>query len=335
LNSRVDDLDNVTYAPPDGMMYRMQSTKLERPQETDSAWGQLRLLPSPVWLVLLLILGFFVALASLSDGPLRIVATAAVGAALLAGVARMLAAQSASHRQLLQESQRQATEFERLIEVRTRELSELSTHLQNFAEKEKSELAKRLHDELGGLLTAAKMDLSWLQSRVTEAPYGERLGQLGGVLDDAMNLKRRVVEELRPSLLDHFGLPTALRAHVESVCSKAGLKCEVMMTEEAETLPKELAIALFRVIQEGLTNVVRHAHAQQVRLALTADAQRYLLLLTDDGCGMKMSDSAFRWSHGLAGMRHRVQALGGKFTIESSPAEGTTLRIEIPRKRAS
>jgi signal transduction histidine kinase len=332
LSSRVDELDGVTYAPPDGMMWRMQSTKLERQEETDSAWGQLRLLPSPVWLVLLLILGFFVALASLSDGPLRIVATAAVGVALLAGVARMLAAQSASQRQLLQESQRQAAEFERLIEVRTRELSELSTHLQNFAEKEKSELAKRLHDELGGLLTAAKMDLSWLQSRLTDAPYGERLGQLGGVLDDAMNLKRRVVEELRPSLLDHFGLPTALRAHVESVCSKAGLKCEVTMTEEAETLPKELAIAVFRVIQEGLTNIVRHAHAQQVRLALTADSQRYLLLLTDDGCGMKLSDSAFRWSHGLAGMRHRVQALGGTFTLESSPAEGTTLRIEIPRK---
>jgi signal transduction histidine kinase len=334
LIARVGDkMDGVTCAPPDGMMHRMESTKIERPHETDSAWGQLRLLPSPVWLVLLSILGFFVALASLSDAPLRIAATAAVGVALLVGVARMLAAQSAIHRQLLQESQRQAAEFERLIEVRTRELSELSTHLQNFAEKEKSELARHLHDELGGLLTAAKMDLSWLQSRLTDAPYGERLGQLGGVLDDAMNLKRRVVEDLRPSLLDHFGLPTALRAHVESVCSKAGLQCEVTMTEEAETLPKELAIALFRVIQEGLTNIVRHAHAQHVRLALTADAHRYLLLLTDDGCGMKMSDSAFRWSHGLAGMRHRVDALGGKFTIESGPAEGTTLRIEVPRKR--
>jgi signal transduction histidine kinase len=91
---------------------------------------------------------------------------------------------------------------------------------------------------------------------------------------------------------------------------------------------------LFRVIQDGLTNVVRHAHATQVRLALTADPQRYLLILTDDGCGMKMEDSAFRWSHGLAGMRHRVQAMGGTFAIESSPGRGTTLRIEAPRARA-
>jgi signal transduction histidine kinase len=182
------------------------------------------------------------------------------------------------------------------------------------------------------LLTAAKMDLSWLQSRVTEAPYNERLAQLGGVLDDAMNLKRRVVEDLRPSLLDHFGLPTALRAHVEHVCTKAALQCDVMMSDDAETMPKDLQIALFRVIQEGLTNVVRHAHAQQVRLAVTADAERYLLMLTDDGCGMKMDDSTFRWSHGLAGMRHRVNAMGGTFAIDSSPAEGTTLRIEIPRR---
>ncbi len=208
----------------------------------------------------------------------------------------------------------------------------MSTHLQEFAEKEKSELARHLHDELGGLLTAAKMDLSWLQSRLADAPYAERLSQLGGVLDDAMNLKRRVVEDLRPSLLDHFGLPTALRAHVESVCTKNQLLCDVLMTEDAETIPKESAIALFRVIQEGLTNVVRHAHAKQVRLALSADAQRYLLMLTDDGCGMSMNDRQFRWSHGLAGMRHRVEALGGTFTIESAPAEGTTLRVEIPRK---
>ncbi|HEV7716242.1 MAG TPA: sensor histidine kinase, partial [Steroidobacteraceae bacterium] len=206
-------------------------------------------------------------------------------------------------------------------------------HLQVFAEKEKSELARNLHDELGGLLTAAKMDLSWLQSRMTDSPYGGRLAQLGGVLDDAMSLKRRVVEDLRPSLLDHFGLPTALRAHVESVCLKSELQCEVLMSEDAETIPKESAIALFRVIQEGLTNVVRHAHAKQVRLALTSDSERYLLMLIDDGSGMKLNDARFRWSHGLAGMRQRVQTLGGRFSIESSPAEGTTLRIELPKRR--
>src|SRR5579872_5609289 len=95
-------------------------------------------------------------------------------------------------------------------------LSAFSSHLQARAELEKSQLARKLHDELGGLLTAAKMDLSWLQSRLSpgqEKPVQDRLAQLGSVLDEAMDLKRRIVEQLRPSLLEHFGLATAIRAH--------------------------------------------------------------------------------------------------------------------------
>jgi signal transduction histidine kinase len=311
----------------------MESEKLDVSGGTGGTWGGLKLLPSAVWAALIVVLAVIAAVAVIGEGMGRFIAMTVVSLVLLAVIVRLFAGEAARQRELRIAAERQAAEFERLITVRTHELSELSTHLQQFAEKEKSELAKHLHDELGGLLTAAKMDLSWLQSRITDAPYHERLAQLGSVLDEAMNLKRRVVEDLRPSLLDHFGLPTALRAHVEHVCMKAGLECDVTMSDEAETMPKDLQIALFRVIQEGLTNIVRHAQAKQVRLAVTADAQRYLLMLTDDGCGMKMGDRAFRWSHGLAGMRHRVQAMGGTFGIESSPAEGTSLRIEVPRGR--
>ena len=120
-------------------------------------------------------------MASIAEKSGRLIATAVVGIVLLAVMARLFGAEAARQRRVRETAERQAAEFERLIQVRTRELSELSTHLQNFAEKEKSELARNLHDELGGLLTAAKMDLSWLQSRLTDAPYGERLGQLGGV----------------------------------------------------------------------------------------------------------------------------------------------------------
>lgn len=312
----------------------MESHKLDMASDADTTWGGLKLVPSTVWIALLVVLATIAAVAVIGEGMGRFIAMTVVSLVLLAVIVRLFLGEAARQRALRVAAERQSAEFERLIAVRTRELSELSTHLQQFAEKEKSELARHLHDELGGLLTAAKMDLSWLQARMTEAPYHERLAQLGSVLDDAMSLKRRVVEDLRPSLLDHFGLPTALRAHVEHVCTKAGIQCEVMMSDDAETMQKDLQIALFRVIQEGLANVVRHAHARQVRLAVTADAQRYLLLLSDDGCGMRMDDSTFRWSHGLAGMRHRVQAMGGTFAIESSPAEGTTLRIEVPRARA-
>jgi signal transduction histidine kinase len=313
----------------------MESQKLSVSGDTGRTWGGLKLLPSTVWIALVAVLAIIAAVAVIGEGMGRFIAMTVVSLVLLAVIVRLFVGEAARQRELRIAAERQAAEFERLIAVRTRELSELSTHLQQFAEKEKSELARHLHDELGGLLTAAKMDLSWLQARVNDAPYKERLTQLGSVLDDAMNLKRRVVEDLRPSLLDHFGLPTALRAHVEHVCTKAGLQCDVTMSDDAETMPKDLQIALFRVIQEGLTNIVRHADARNVRLALTVDPQRYLMMLTDDGRGMKMDDSAFRWSHGLAGMRHRVNAMSGTFAIESSPAAGTTLRIQVPRVRAS
>src|SRR5262245_2914263 len=306
--------------------------KVEAHHERAPGWAVFRSLHVGVWLGLGLTVAIILIMAARADFSGEAVVLAATAIALLGSLAWLLAAEAARQQLLRLATERQAQDFERLIDVRTRELSELSTHLQTLAEKEKSELARRLHDELGGLLTAAKMDLSWLQSRVTEQPlHVTRLTQLGNVLDEAMDLKRRVVEELRPSLLDHFGLPTALRAHVEHVCRQADLQFEVTLIDELDALPKESGIALFRVIQEGLMNVVRHAHARQVRLALTADSQRYLLMLTDDGCGMKLDDTRFRWSHGLTGMRHRVQALGGRFSIESTPAEGTTLRVELPR----
>src|ERR1700758_2439462 len=156
-----------------------------------------------------------------------------------------------------QQAASNAPEIDRLVESRTRELSVLSSHLQSLAEKEKSQLARTLHDELGGLLTAAKMDLSWLQSRVDTPAHQERLAQLGSVLDEAMGLKRRVVEELRPSLLDHFGLPTALRAYVDSACTKAAVATDIRLPEDGAPIPKDISITLFRIVQEGLSNIIR------------------------------------------------------------------------------
>jgi signal transduction histidine kinase len=219
-----------------------------------------------------------------------------------------------------------------LIEARTRELSALSTHLQELAEKEKSELARNLHDELGGLLTAAKMDLSWLQSRlVAEAAVQQRLQQLGAALDEAMDVKRRVVEDLRPSLLDHFGLATALRAYLETLSTKSGLACEVRIAGE-EPVPKEVAIALFRVVQEALTNIVRPAAARSVRLTLTSDERAYSLTLEGDGAGVDLASPDFAWSQGLASLRHRVRALGGQLALHAAPALGTVLEVQIPRR---
>lgn len=221
-------------------------------------------------------------------------------------------------------------ELDRLVEARTLELSALSSHLQSLAEKEKSELARTLHDELGGLLTAAKMDLSWLQSRVEKPEQQERLAQLGSVLDEAMGLKRRVVEELRPSLLDHFGLLTALRAYVDSACAKASVRAEIHLPEDGAPISKEIAIALFRIVQEGVNNIIRHAQAQHVVLELTADGSEYAFTLRDDGRGFNPNDARDSWPHGIMGMQHRVRAMGGRFSLESVPGKGTTLRVAVP-----
>jgi len=221
----------------------------------------------------------------------------------------------------------------KLVEDRTRELSALSNHLQALSEREKSDLARKLHDELGGLLTAAKMDLSWLQARLEGAAIQERLTQLGSVLDEAMDLKRRVVEELRPSLLDHFGLPTALRTYVESTCTKAGLAAQIVVEHPCESMSKDTTIALFRVVQEGLSNIIRHAQAKTVKLELSGDERQCIVTLTDDGHGFDALSPQFRWSHGLMGMRQRAEALGGRLEIESRIGGGTRVRVEIPVSR--
>jgi signal transduction histidine kinase len=226
-------------------------------------------------------------------------------------------------------------ELDRLVETRTLELSALSSHLQSLAEKEKCALARTLHDELGGLLTAAKMDLSWLQARLEKPEHLERLAQLGSVLDEAMSLKRHVVEELRPSLLDHFGLATALRAYVDSACAKANIRADVKLPEDGAPVPKDIAIALFRIVQEGLCNIIRHAGAKHVTLNLTADGNEYAFTLRDDGCGFNLSGARDSWPHGIMGMQHRVRALGGRFSLESAPGKGTTLRVAVPAIQAA
>ncbi|MGH8298270.1 MAG: sensor histidine kinase [Steroidobacteraceae bacterium] len=300
-------------------------------------WSALRLLPVRAWLALLGVL--IAALGSaaiaewLAEEPqtqAAIIFLALLAVGLLIALSRLLAADAVRREGLRAASERHAKDLETLIEARTRELSALSTHLQGLSEKEKSALARNLHDELGGLLTAAKMDLSWLQSRVPDPTLQERLAQLGAVLDEAMDLKRRVVEDLRPSLLDHFGLPTALRAYVDSACAKAGLRADIALPEDGTSLPKDTTIALFRIVQEGMTNIIRHAGAQSVTLRFTIEGDACRFTLSDDGRGFDAADPKFRWSHGLMGMRQRVRALGGQFEIESTPGAGSTLRVVVP-----
>jgi signal transduction histidine kinase len=266
------------------------------------------------------------------------VAFAALGMltlALLAVAVRLLVKDFWRQEKARQEQTSERQRLEQIVGERTTELSELTTYLQSVTEREKAELARELHDELGGLLTAAKMDLAWLQGRASarEPEASVKLGNLASGIDEAMDVKRRVVESLRPALLDHFGLAMALKSYFEETCQKAGLKCAVRVPDDLEEIAPEVAIALFRVAQEALTNIIRHAHAGNVELRFEADAANFHISIVDDGVGIEVSRLSGRLSHGLVGMRHRIDRLGGRFSIGVNRPRGTWVDVTVPQAR--
>ncbi|MEO8444462.1 MAG: CHASE3 domain-containing protein [Gammaproteobacteria bacterium] len=254
---------------------------------------------------------------------------------LLVAVTRLFIEEALRQRLIARDKEEEALRMHLLVDARTAELSDLSAHLQSVSEREKAELARNLHDELGGLLTAARMDLSWLQAatKALDPEIGDKLKQLNQAFAEAMDVKRRVVESLRPALLDHFGLPTALQNHFDETCKSAGLDCKSTIPEEIADLPQDLAIALFRAGQESLTNIIRHAKARNVELSVDVVDDVIKVLVRDDGVGLNLEGRQFRSSHGITGMRHRIQALGGTFNLRSSPGHGTEVEISVPRVR--
>jgi len=213
---------------------------------------------------------------------------------------------------------------------RTRELASLSAFLQTHYEQEKARLARQLHDELGGILTPAKMDLSWLESRLGgDAQYRERMARLAALIDQGIDLKRRVIEELHPSLLDHLGLAAAVQWYVDEVCGAAKLESRVTVSK-LERLTPDLEIALYRIVQESVTNAVRHSQATKIELVVERTPQGVKLSVLDNGVGIAALDRARKASHGLVGMTHRMRAINGTLDISSRKGEGTKVEAFLP-----
>lgn len=238
-------------------------------------------------------------------------------------------------RQLLDQQASGSTEaVERQVEERTRELSSLSNFLQTHSEREKALLARELHDALGGILTPAKMDLAWLEGRLADHPdYGPRILRLSALIDSGIDLKRRIIENLRPSLLDHLGLASALHWYVQETCRSAGIESRLMVSERLERLPSDLEIALYRLVQESVNNIVKHAQAKALDLTLERTDDGLQLSIADDGVGIADLEYAKRLSHGLAGMMHRVRSVGGSFDVRSQPGKGTRIDVFVPLAR--
>jgi signal transduction histidine kinase len=265
-----------------------------------------------------------------------IVMVAAVCNALLIAVAARLIYMYLRGRALQTEELRdQKNRLERKVEERTRELVELSTHLQGVAEREKASLARELHDELGGLLVGARMDISWAEQHLAanEFDMKHRLNRVQQNLSAGIDLKRRIIEELRPTLLDNVGFIAALRWQFKETCARANLNCTEYYPDEEPKFTSDTGIALFRIAQEAFANIIKHSGAKSVAIALDIDDNDVVFRITDDGKGISDAGSA-RGTHGLASMRHRVYALGGTFDVANSLSGGAELVVRIPVSKA-
>ena len=225
---------------------------------------------------------------------------------------------------------RERDQLDLQVRERTANLAELATHLQNVREDERGHLARELHDELGALLTAAKLDVARLKSRLgTSQPEAlERITHLTTTLNSGIALKRRIVEDLRPSSLSHLGLVASLEILAREFEQRSGAS----LTTDLETveLGGSAQLTVYRLVQESLTNIGKYAEATQIVISLQNQGGYAMIEVSDNGTGFDTQGIASS-SHGLSGMRHRVEAAGGKLTVTSSPGQGTSISAVMPK----
>lgn len=235
-----------------------------------------------------------------------------------------------------QELDQRNRQLDRTVQQRTAMLFHLSSSLQKVAEREKAALARELHDELGGLLVATKIDVSWLRKHVDDGSEASKLRweRVLRCMDEGLALKRRVIESLRPTLLDNVGLVAALNWLVDETLRRAGIVCEERYPENVPELAPDARIAVFRAVQECLMNIVKHAKAKSVLLMVTTDDDHLSVIVRDDGVGIDEGKIETPQAHGLLGMRHRIQSLDGDLTIRSlGSGVGTECRFTVPLER--
>lgn len=219
--------------------------------------------------------------------------------------------------------------LENLVRERTATLTELANHLQQVREDERGHLARELHDELGALLTAAKLDVARLKSRIDmgNPEIADRIKHMTETLNSGIALKRRIVEDLRPSSLANLGLSTSLEILTSEFAQRSGIEVEAIF--EAVELPEATELTIYRMVQESLTNIGKYAKASHIQVTVHRYPTYVALQIKDNGEGFDLA-SIRPNSHGLAGMRHRVEAAGGRLTINSALGAGTTVSAIIP-----
>lgn len=256
----------------------------------------------------------------------------AVGVLMLILLLRAYAMRSQAEALVADRLRTARDELDALVRVRTEELSELASHLQTEAERQKAALARELHDELGSILTASRMEASMLlrRARKQQSPDVESLTRVCEILEQGVQIKRRVIEGLVPTVLTHLGLLPALEALAEETrASAAPFEVELDLPESLE-LERDRAIAIYRVAQEALTNIRKHAQASLVKITISVADGQVRMSILDDGVGIPEEARSKTGSHGLLGMKYRADALRGRFAIGPARPRGTLLEFSLP-----
>lgn len=206
----------------------------------------------------------------------------------------------------------------------------LSNHLESVREEERTRIAREIHDELGSILTALKMDLSWLHQKLPSNlfHYLKKIKGMIDYVDKAVSSTRDIITELRPSILDHLGLFAAIEWQVEKFREQTDVLCVLKISSDDCFLDKKLSTAIFRVVQEALTNIMRHANASEAKIDIEVIDSFITLIITDNGVGMNNVKKSERY--GIQGMYERVRCCGGEITIDSEKEKGTTITLRIP-----
>jgi signal transduction histidine kinase len=219
------------------------------------------------------------------------------------------------------------------------QLRALAARLQQAREEESKRIAREIHDELGQALTSLNIDLAWLEAKVARdgnTPLAEQLGSrfksMTALLAKSARSVQRIARELRPGMLDDLGLTATLQWQAEEFQRRTGIQCRWKQPAGELSVGSGEATALFRIFQESLTNVARHAHAGIVELSLEELGSRLVLEISDDGTGFSLASLPNARSLGLLGMRERATLVGGRLTIRSVPGKGTKVRVILPLK---
>lgn len=216
------------------------------------------------------------------------------------------------------------------------QLRELSSHIQDAREQERLNIARDIHDDMGGTLTAIKIDIAWLGERLS-AQNPELLEKAKGIealVDRCMNSANNILRTLRPSVLDSFGIIAAIEMEAEEFEKRTGIACPINQVDEGAEISPDASIALFRIFQETLTNIMKHAKASEVAVEIANRKKGVDLVISDNGCGLKEVDRQKPRSFGLRGIQERVAHFNGKVVISSEPGKGTTIEVHIPHLSA-